>query len=179
MENLNNISSKLLIISNNQREIEQKLEMLEEKRNQIDQILLKQYILEKEVAGKIIQYLIKKASTISSEIGEINKTTRTQLTELMEIIYVGSKRGGNKRKIDDLCHNSISSNIKKKRNNIIQTKLVDSTITDGHAGMTPKHTKTNLENYRYSIDLQSSKLSKTNVKSNNKIINSFCLLIFF
>lgn len=86
MANFDEINFKLLVISNYQGEIGEKLELWNNRQSQINQILTKQYVLleESEVVGKIVQFLIKKLTKISEEIREINQKNKNKCRRIGE-----------------------------------------------------------------------------------------------
>lgn len=116
MANINELNFKLLVISKNQSEIGKKLDLLKEKQDQVDDILIKQYILleEKEIAKKIIQFLVGKINTILKDLQEMNQRTRADVEELIKLVHNTATQQSLKRKLGDEEQKSASPSNKRR-----------------------------------------------------------------
>lgn len=115
MANFGEINFKLLVVSTNQSEIEEELNLLDEKQNQIKRVLIKQYVLdEKKVARKIIQFLVGKIVKISEELKALNQKARADLEDLVKMIHDTTNENNLKHRYDVLQQDSTTPLKKRK-----------------------------------------------------------------
>lgn len=170
MMNFNELNLKLLVISNNQKEIGEKWELWNEKQCQINKILAKQYILseKKEIVQRIIQFLIKKITKISNEIGKLNQEMKLNIEEIITLIQPQKS----KRKADVLCWEPKTSPKKKIKIDSIQPQCEKIPTTRIEKNQILTHGSDNeniagalndceLESIRYPLDLRVKGIRRT------------------
>lgn len=116
MANFGEINFKLLVVSTNQSEIEEKLKLLDEKQNQLNRILIKQCVLnEEKVTQKVIQFLVKKITKISEELRILSRKARADFEELVRLIHDTANGNYLKRRRDALEQEPTLLNEKERK----------------------------------------------------------------